>query len=152
MVSATTDALVFLSQEWAEAARQAVNDGPGPELRAKKIDKYWDWIAAARSRVDAVWGLAATDREGPNCLLITLSAGEAVAAQVVPIEEGRRRATYLQAGTTEGWRDMMNGYDVGKSVMYRKLMLDTGDVLMFFRAGYFWTESLAAIQQIPTTF
>lgn len=147
-----TSALVFLSPEWAEAARQAVNAGPGPAARAKKIDKYWDWISDARSRITAVWGLAAADHEGANCLLITLIAGEATEAEVVTLEEGRRRATYLQTGTTDSWRELMAGYDVGKSVMYRKLMPDTGNVLMFFRAGYFWTESLAAIQAIPTAF
>ena len=44
---------------------------------------------------------------------------------------------------------MLGGYDVGKMVMYRKLMLVQGDTLMFFTAAFFWTELLAAIQSIP---
>ena len=46
----------------------------------------------------------------------------------------------------------MGGYDVGKTVMYRKLMMDKGDVLTFFRAAYFWTEALGCIQRVPTRF
>jgi hypothetical protein len=43
---------------------------------------------------------------------------------------------------------MLAGYDVGKMVMYRKLMLVKGDTLMFFTAAFFWTELLAAIQAV----
>jgi hypothetical protein len=44
---------------------------------------------------------------------------------------------------------MLGGYDVGKMVMYRKLMLEKGDTLQFFMAAFYWTELLAAIQSIP---
>ena len=79
-----------------------------------------------------------------------MEGGQATAAEVTTIEEGRRRATYLQAGELDGWRDLLAGYDVGKSVMYRKLRMDTGDVLAFFKAVYFWTEALACLQRVPT--
>ena len=51
--------------------------------------------------------------------------------------------------TYADWQEMLGGYDVGKMVMYRKLMLEQGDTLMFFTAAFFWTELLAAIQSIP---
>ena len=44
---------------------------------------------------------------------------------------------------------MLAGYDVGKMVMYRKLMLEKGDTLMFLTSAFFWTEMLAAIRSIP---
>ena len=44
---------------------------------------------------------------------------------------------------------MLAGYDVGKMVMYRKLMLEKGDTLQFFTAAFYWTELLAAIQSVP---
>ena len=46
----------------------------------------------------------------------------------------------------------MGGFDMGKAVMYRKLLLEKGEVLEFFKSIYFWTESLACVQRIPTTF
>jgi hypothetical protein len=148
----TVGDLDFFSPAWAEAARLAVDAGPAPEVRAQKIDRYWEWIDQVKKGIDAVWGLAVSDRPGANCVLLTLQAGSATGVELVDIEEGRRRATYLLAGTTASWRELMAGYDVGKTVMYRKLMMDTGDVLLFFRAAYFWTESLGCIQRVPTAF
>ena len=46
----------------------------------------------------------------------------------------------------------MAGFDMGKAVMYRKLLLEKGEVLDFFKSVYYWTESLASIQRIPTAF
>jgi hypothetical protein len=144
--------LEFFSPDWAEAARTAVNAGPSPEVKAGKIERYWDWIERTKARLDVVWGLAVTDRPGDSCLLLTLRAGVAEAAELVTLEEGRRRATYLLAGTTSSWRELMGGYDVGKTVMYRRLNMDTGDILTFFRSAYFWTEALGCIQRVPTRF
>ena len=153
MTSPSTEVtLEFFSPDWAEAARTAVNAGPSPEVRAGKIERYWDWIERAKADLDAVWGLAVNDREGNNCLLLTLRAGLAEEAELVTLEEGRRRATYLLAGPMSSWQELMGGYDVGKTVMYRKLMMDKGDVLTFFRAAYFWTEALGCIQRVPTRF
>ncbi|MDQ6840718.1 MAG: hypothetical protein M3137_20870 [Actinomycetota bacterium] len=42
------------------------------------------------------------------------------------------------------------GFDPGKTIMYRKLMLEKGETLWFFTAAFFWTELLAAIQSVPT--
>ncbi len=150
-VTADTAVAALFSPAWAQAALEAVNRGPSPAARAKKIDRYWSWIDEVRPRVNAVWGLAARDLEGPNCLLLTIEAGVVTRAEVVDLDDGRARATYLQVGDVDAWRQLANGYDVGKAVMYRRLMLEEGDVLLFFRTAYFWTESLAAIQEIPAT-
>lgn len=59
-------------------------------------------------------------------------------------------ATFPLAGTYADWLAMLDGYDVGKTLMYRRLMLEKGETLQFFMAAFFWTELLAAIQSIPT--
>ncbi len=56
---------------------------------------------------------------------------------------------FLLSGCYADWQQMLAGYDVGKMVMYRKLMLEKGDTLQFFMAAFFWTELLAAIQSVP---
>jgi hypothetical protein len=56
---------------------------------------------------------------------------------------------FLLAGAHADWQAMLAGYDVGKMVMYRKLMLEKGDTLQFFMAAFYWTELLAAIQSVP---
>ncbi|MPY93753.1 MAG: hypothetical protein GEV08_12045 [Acidimicrobiia bacterium] len=143
--------LELFSPEWAEAAREAMNRGPSAELRAKKIEKYWAWIDDAKPHIDAVWGLAARDlHDRPNCLLLHVEAGQATRAELVDLEEARRRATYLMVGDLAGWADLVAGYDVGKTIMYRRLLLEEGNVLAFFRGVYVWTESLAAIQELPS--
>ena len=66
---------------------------------------------------------------------------------------GRARAgaVFLLSGSYTDWQAMLDGYDVGKMVMYRKLMLEKGDTLQFFTAAFFWTELLAIIQSVPVT-
>ena len=41
---------------------------------------------------------------------------------------------------------------MGRSIMYRKLLLEQGELLVFFRTVYYWTETLACLQRIPTAF
>jgi hypothetical protein len=144
--------LPFFSRRWAEAAKQAVNAGPDAAARAKKIERFWDWIEKTKAHVNCRLGLAVEGlpADSPNCLLLDLEAGRCVRVRLTTREEGDRRATYLLAGSYRDWRDIMDGFDMGKAVMYRKLMLQKGEVLEFFKSIYFWTESLACIQRIPT--
>jgi hypothetical protein len=44
------------------------------------------------------------------------------------------------------------GYDAQRTVMYRKIMLEEGDLLEFFKAIYFFVESLAIIGAVPATY
>ena len=65
---------------------------------------------------------------------------------------GRRRdATFVLAGDYAAWKDIAEGYDAGKAVMYRRLRLEQGDVFRFFNRVYLFTESLVAISKIPAT-
>jgi hypothetical protein len=150
--------IVFFSREWAKAAKDAMNAGPSEEARAKKIERFWEWIEKAKQHVNCQLGLAVRGlptngrRPGRDCLLLDLERGRCVRARLVPREDAERTATYILSGSGEDWREIMGGFDMGKAVMYRKLMLEKGEVLEFFKSIYYWTESLACIQRIPTEF
>ncbi len=154
MSSANSKGLPFFSPAWAAAAVAELAAGPDEVARAKKIQKFWDWIEKAAEHVDCELGLAVSDLDGgrPNCLLLTLEKGKCTGHRLVPAAEAQRTATYLLEGSLADWREIMGGYDMGRSIMYRKLRLAAGDVLVFFRSAYYWTESLACLQRVPTAF
>jgi len=142
----------FFSPQWAAEACAAWNAGPSAAVKATKLQKYWDWIEDARQRTDATLGLAVEDLPGagPDCLLLRLEKGLCTRAELVARSEAAARVTYLLTGTYAAWRDLMSGYDAGKTIMYRKLRLEHGELLDFFKGAYMWTESLACLQTIPT--
>jgi putative sterol carrier protein len=84
-----------------------------------------------------------------DTLCLDLESGAVVSATVCSREIAEPEAVFVMAGSYSDWLAMLDGYDVGKMVMYRKLMLEKGDTLKFFTAAFFWTELLAAIQAVP---
>ena len=52
-------------------------------------------------------------------------------------------ATYVLAADYHDWKALFEGYDALRTVMYRKLLLEEGDLLEFFKAIYFFVECLA---------
>jgi hypothetical protein len=148
--------VAFFTREWARAVKDAVNAGPTPEARARKIERFWEWIDQAKQHVNcqlglAVRGLPASGRRARHdCLLLDLERGRCVRARLVSREDAERTATYVLSGSFADWREIMGGFDMGKAVMYRKLLLEKGAVLEFFKSIYYWTESLACVQRIPT--
>jgi hypothetical protein len=153
--AASSSPLVFFGREWAQAVKDAVNAGPSPEARAKKIERFWEWIEKAKKHVNCQLALAVDGLPGKgsrDCLLLTLENGRCVRARLGTRDDAEATATYLLAGGYGDWREIMGGFDMGKAVMYRKLLLEKGEVLEFFKSIYYWTESLACIQRIPTEF
>ncbi len=146
--------LQFFTQEWADAARAAYNAGPSDEARAEKIDRYWEWIDDARQHVNCKLGLAVRDSliDGPDFLLMQLEDGVCTAIESTSRERAEAEADYVLAGSEQDWRDIMSGFDMGKSIMYRKILLEKGEVLDFFKQAYYWKESLACVQNLPTHF
>lgn len=147
----------FFTREWADAARTAWNAGPDEAARAEKIEKFWDWIDKAKEGVDCTLGLAVRDlgdeqTAQKDCLLLELDKGVCQKATLVTRAEAEEKATYILAADLASWREILDGLDMRKAVMYRKLLLEKGSVLHFFRAAYYWTESLACIQRLPTAF
>jgi len=142
----------FMTTGWAESCKAAVNAWPPAERRSSKLQEFWDWIDAVRPTVHGRLALNVRDlptgAEG-DTLVFDFDAGTATSAAIVDRAVADETATYLLAGSYDDWKLMLDGYDVGKMVMYRKLMLEKGDTLEFFMAAFFWTELLAAIQSVP---
>lgn len=142
----------FMTQEWADDCRATINGWPGVERKASKLQDFWDWIEMVRPGV--IGRLALHVRDMPpgapgDTLVLDLDGGVVIAASVQARAAAEEEAVFLLAGSYADWQLMLGGYDVGKMVMYRKLMLEKGDSLKFFMAAFFWTELLAAVQSVP---
>ena len=151
MSTAISDA-DFFGHEWADAVRDAVDRGPSDELRATKLPTYWDWIDEVRAGYDGSWALIDSDRSadlgGPARLLLQWERGRCVRAVIVEPEEAAE-ATYVLAAPHEVWRELLEGGDAGRLLMYRRIRLERGEVLAFFRGIYFVVEALAALGRVP---
>lgn len=142
----------FMTSGWAREIQRVFNGWPDADRKASKLQDFWDWIDMISPFVTG--RLALTVRDMPaggegDTLVLHFEAGKVTAASVRERAEAQADAVFLLAGSYADWQDMLAGYDVGKMVMYRRLMLEQGDTLMFFTAAFFWTELLAAIQSIP---
>ncbi len=142
-----------MTSGWAAACRHRANAWPDPAYKATKLQDFWDWIAMVRPFVTGV--VAFTVRKAPSgaegdTLALDFAEGVVTAAAITSRAEAEPRATFLLAGALEDWTDLLNGFDPGKTIMYRKLLLEKGETLQFFMAAFFWTELLAAIQTVPT--
>jgi SCP-2 sterol transfer family len=144
----------FMTQAWAQDCRDAFNAWPDEERKASKLQDFWDWINMIRPAVTG--RLALNVRDMPpgadgDTLVFDFDAGTVAAASVMDRADAEAGAVFVLSGDYADWQAMLAGYDVGKMVMYRKLMLEKGDTLMFFTAAFFWTELLAIIQSVPVT-
>jgi len=50
------------------------------------------------------------------------------------------------------WKALHEGYDAQRTVMYRKIVLEEGDLLEFFKTIYFFVESLTVIGSVPAAY
>lgn len=144
---------IFFSEEWVKAAKDAINAWPPEDYKNEKLFLYWMWMDAAKPHVNATWalGVKGVPPEGRDLYAaFTFEKGMCIDTKHVGAAEAAE-ANFLLRGDYQRWKDMMQGYDVGKSIMYRKLMLD-GDVHGFFRTIYFYSESLIAMTRIPMSF
>jgi hypothetical protein len=144
----------FMTQAWAQDCRDAFSAWPDPERKASKLQDFWDWIDMIRPFVTGRLALSARGMPpgaDGDTLVLDFDGGAMTAASVTDRAGAEASAVFLLAGDYADWQAMLAGYDVGKMVMYRKLMLEKGDTLMFFTAAFFWTELLAVIQSVPVT-
>jgi hypothetical protein len=143
----------FMTAAWAADCQAAVNGWPTDAARAGKLAEFWEWIEQVSAELTGPLALSVRDMpagsEG-DTLVLDLDGGRVTAATVTSRPLAEPGAMYLLAGRHADWLAMLDGYDVGKTVMYRKLMLEKGDTLKFFMAAFFWTELLAAIQSVTT--
>jgi hypothetical protein len=142
----------FMTNAWAQECQHAINASPDDERKASKLQDFWDWINMIRPFVTGRLALSVRDlppgRDG-DTLILDFEGGTVTSASIGERASAEAAAVFLLAGDYADWLSMLDGYDVGKMIMYRKLMLEKGDTLMFFTAAFFWTELLAAIQSIP---
>jgi hypothetical protein len=142
----------FMTDPWAQDIRAAWNSWPDEERRASKLGDFWDWINMIRPFVTGKLALVVRDMPlggDGDTLVLDFAAGSMAAASIAERAAIESEAVFVLAGSYADWVSMLEGYDVGKMIMYRKLMLEHGDTLMFFTAAFFWTELLAAIQSVP---
>jgi hypothetical protein len=50
------------------------------------------------------------------------------------------------------WKALHEGYDAQRTVMYRKVLLEDGDLLQFFTSIYFFVECLSVIGAVPADY
>ncbi len=143
----------FMTSGWAAACRQSANSWPEPAYKATKLQDFWDWIAMVRPFITGVVAFtvheALPDADG-DTLALDFAEGVVTGASITTRAEIESGATFLLGGSREDWTDFLSGFDPGKMIMYRKLLLEKGETLQFFMAAFFWTELLAAMQTVPT--
>lgn len=142
----------FMTQEWAQDCQRVLNGWPDAERKASKLQDFWDWIDMIRPFVTGRLALSVRDLPpggAGDTLVLDVEGGTVTNASVRERGTAEADAVFLLAGNYADWLSMLDGYDVGKMIMYRKLMLEKGDTLLFFTAAFFWTELLAAIQSMP---
>jgi hypothetical protein len=153
VTTTVTQAPDIFGPEWAQAVREAVDAGPSEELRASKLPTYWEWIDEVRAEYDATWVLSDAELPtalggGPAHLLLQWQKGRCVRAAVVDAAEAAG-ADYVLAAPHVVWRELVGGANAGQLVMYRRIRLERGNVLRFFRGIYFVVEALDALGRVP---
>ncbi len=139
----------FFGEEWAKAASEAINTFPDDTYRDTKLFMYWDWITAARQGLNASWAVGVRDMNGgPKYVTFKFDDGKVASATVTDDASG---ADYVLSGDLATWKDIHEGYDAGKAVMYRRFRLEHGDVFRFFNRIYVYTEALVAMTKVGAT-
>lgn len=143
----------FFSNEWADAVREALAAGPSEEARAGKLQEYWDFFELIKSAYPASWALGCRDLpsgpgEGPAYLLVRWAGGTVTDCQIIGPDDPLD-ATYVLGMDYADWRALHDGYDAQRTVMYRKILLEDGQLLEFFKTIYFFVECLAIIGRVP---
>src|SRR3984893_15383300 len=138
----------FFSKQWADAGRDALTAGPDQQARAVKRQEDFDFL---KSVYPASWALGCRDLPGLGstaCLFVQWSGGTVTDCRIIGLDEPLQ-ATYVLAMDYRDWKALHDGYDAQRTVMYRKIILEQGDLLEFFKAIYFFVESLAGIGGVP---
>ena len=139
----------FFSKEWAEAVREALTAGPSEQAKAAKLREYWDFFELIKSIYPASWALGCRDLGAYLCVQWN---GGTVADCRIAGPDDPLEATYVLGMDYRDWKALHDGYDAQRTVMYRKIMLEQGDLLEFFKAVYFFVESLAVIGAVPASY
>jgi len=139
----------FFTREWADAVRDALTAGPDAAARSSKLPEYWAFFERIKSEYPASWALGCRDEK--KYLFVQWSEGQAVDTRIIGPDDPLK-ASYVLAMDYQDWKALHDGYDAQRTVMYRKMLLEEGDLLEFFKAIYFFVESLAVIGAVPANY
>ena len=147
---------MFFSPSWADSVGNALDAGPDEETLAGKLPEYWEFYELVRSNYQWSWALGVRDLpaelgSGTGYLRVVWGDNRVTDCRIVDGSEPVD-ATYVLAADYGDWKALHQGYDALRTVMYRKLLLEEGDLLEFFKGIYFFVESLALIAKVPTGF
>jgi hypothetical protein len=143
----------FFSQEWADAVRDALVAGPSEHAKEGKLQEYWDFYDLIKSMYPASWALGCRDLppeigKGPAYMFVQWGGGTVTDCKIIGPDDPLD-ATYVLAMNYADWKALYDGYDAQRTVMYRKILLENGSLLEFFKSAYFFVESLAIIGSEP---
>ena len=142
----------FFSPEWAAAVGDALAAGPLEPQRAGKLQMYWDFFDKVKAGYASSWALRCRDLPaGPASLFVQWGGGTVTDCRVTGHGESAD-ATYVLGMDYAGWQALHDGYDPQRTVMYRKILVEEGNILEFFKTIYFFTECLAVIGKVPASF
>jgi hypothetical protein len=148
--------LAFFSKDWAGAVRDALDAGPAEQVRAGKLQMYWDFFEKIKAGHDASWALGCRDLpdrlgDSPAYLFVQWGGGTVTDCRIIGPDDPLE-ATYVLGMDYQDWKALHDGYDAQRTVMYRKILLEAGDLLEFFKAIYFFVECLAVIGAVPADY
>ena len=146
----------FFSQEWADTVRDVLSAGPAEAVRAAKLQEYWDLFDFIKSVYPASWALGCRELPaelggGPAYLFVQWAGGSVTDCRIIGPDEPLA-ATYVLAMDYTDWKALHEGYDAQRTVMYRKILLEDGTLLEFFKSIYFFVECLALMGAVPARY
>lgn len=146
----------FFSKQWAEAVRDALTIGPSQQSRGGKLRMYWDLFDRIKAAYPASWALGCRSLpadlgQGPAYLFVQWGGGAVTDCRIIGPDDPLE-ATYVLGMDYADWKALHEGYDAQRTVMYRKILLQDGDLLEFFKAIYFFAECLSVIGAVPAQY
>ena len=143
----------FFSEEWATAVKEALVAGPSEQVKEGKLQEYWDFFEMIKSLYPASWALGCRSLpaelgKGPAYLFVQWAGGTVADCKIIGPDDPLD-ATYVLGMDYRDWQALHDGYDAQRTVMYRKILLEDGNLLEFFKTIYFFVESLAVIGTVP---
>jgi hypothetical protein len=146
----------FFTKEWAQAVRVALVAGPSEQAKVGKLQMYWDYFEMVKGMYPASWALGCRNLpaglgDGPAYLFVQWDGGTVTDCKIIGPDDPLE-ATYVLGMEYADWKALHDGYDAQRTVMYRKILLEQGELLEFFKTIYFFAECLAVIGTVPADY
>jgi hypothetical protein len=147
----------FMTQEWAEAAREILSHWPDEAEQAdeRKAESYWAYFTRKRDSFDGILALGVSGipgESGTRYLALTFDAAGTVArAAILPEPEALASAKLALECTYQTWCDIAGGYDIGKAMTYHMLPLTVGGAADLLRCVYFVHEVIVAALRVDAS-